>query len=63
MVLVFYEYWKKQTQGSDSLDAKDLIEEIIAIQTTKAYTPGTRGDTDMHHESIRTRYDSLNQKI
>jgi len=57
MVLVFYEYWKTPTPGdSDSLDAKDLIEEIIATQTTKSYTLGTRGDSALDPESIRTRY-------
>ena len=44
MVLIFYAYWKTRTPetltpGSDSLDAKDLLEEIIAIQTAKLHTP------------------------
>ena len=58
MVLVFYEYWQQQTPGTDSLDTKDLIEEIIAIQTAKSSTPANRGDSAMDPESLRTRYET-----
>ena len=62
MVLVFYEYWKTRTPetrtpGTDSLDAKDLIEEIIAIQTAKSYTPGSNGDSIMDPGSVRNQYE------
>ena len=63
MALVFYAYQQTQrletqTPGWDSLDAKDLIEEIIAIQTTKSSTPGNRGDSAIDPESVRTRYET-----
>jgi hypothetical protein len=57
MVLVFYEYRKTQTPGGDSLDARDLIEEIIAIQTAKSCTPGNIGDSAMDPDSVRHRYE------
>jgi hypothetical protein len=63
MVLVFYAYQttrapETRTPGSDSLDAKDLIEEIIAIQTAKLHTPGSTGDSSaMDPDSVRNLYE------
>ena len=59
MVLVYYEYLKTQTPPTDSLDAKDLIEEIITIQTAKSSRPDNRGDSAMDPESVRARYKNL----
>jgi hypothetical protein len=51
MVLVFYDY-RMTTTGGDSLDVRDLLEEIIGIQTVKSHTSGNTGDTAMDHDSI-----------
>jgi hypothetical protein len=37
--------------------ARDLLEEIIAIQTAKSNTPGSTNDMPIDHDSVRNRYE------
>ena len=62
MVLVRYQYSQEpsqpQTLVSAMIDARDLIEEIIKVQTTKLSASTNIGDTAMDHDAICHRYET-----